>query len=291
MATTKKALGRGLSALIRTTESGQEGVREVDIDLLQPNRFQPRSDFDEGKLNELAQSIKTNGVLQPILVRKVQERYEIVAGERRWRAAQLAGLFRVPVVVRAVRDERLLEVALVENIQRENLNAIEAAKAFHRLHSDLGLSHDEIAHRTGKDRTTVTNYIRLLKLPREVQALLAEGHLSMGHARALLALESATEQKEVAQKAVKGNWSVRQVEQASSRRHTLKITPTKDHEPPLDPNVKHAMDELERTLGTRVRIHPEGSKGHIEIEYYSQEDLIRIYELIIPRKETSNIEV
>ncbi|MBZ5534904.1 MAG: ParB/RepB/Spo0J family partition protein [Acidobacteriia bacterium] len=279
--TTKKALGRGLSALIRSGDSGQEGVREVDIDLLEPNRFQPRTDFDEAKLNELAQSIKTNGVLQPLLVRKVQDRYEIVAGERRWRAAQLAGLFRIPVVVRAIRDERLLEVALVENIQRENLNPIEAAKAFQRLHSELGLSHDEIAHQTGKDRTTVTNYIRLLKLPREVQHLIAEGKLSMGHARALLALESATEQKELAQKAVQGSWSVRQVERAASRRLAPKSTAPTRMAPVQDPNVAHAIEELERTLGTRVRIAPDGNKGLIEIEYYSQDDLIRLYELIV----------
>jgi ParB family chromosome partitioning protein len=281
MTTTKKALGRGLSALIRSGDSGQEGVREVDIDLLEPNRFQPRSDFDEAKLNELAQSIKTNGVLQPLLVRKVQDRYEIVAGERRWRAAQLAGLFRIPVVVRAVRDERLLEVALVENIQRENLNPIEAAKAFQRLHSELGLSHEEIAHRTGKDRTTVTNYIRLLKLPREVQHLIAEGKLSMGHARALLALESATEQKELALKCARGNWSVRQVERAASRRHAPRPTGPTRVPPIQDPNVAHAIAELERTLGTRVRITPDGTKGQIEIEYYSQDDLIRLYELIV----------
>ncbi|MBZ5551814.1 MAG: ParB/RepB/Spo0J family partition protein [Acidobacteriia bacterium] len=281
MTTTKKALGRGLSALIRSGDSGQEGVREVDIDLLEPNRFQPRSDFDEAKLNELAQSIKSNGVLQPLLVRKVQDRYEIVAGERRWRAAQLAGLFRIPVVVRAIRDERLLEVALVENIQRENLNPIEAAKAFQRLHSELGLSHEEIAHRTGKDRTTVTNYIRLLKLPREVQHLIAEGKLSMGHARALLALESAAEQKELAQKAAQGNWSVRQVERAASRRHAPRPTPSTHVVPLQDPNVAHAVEELERALGTRVRISPDGTKGQIEIEYYSQDDLIRLYELIV----------
>jgi len=281
MTTTKKALGRGLSALIRTGDAGQEGVREVDIDLLEPNRFQPRSDFDEGKLNELAQSIKANGVLQPLLVRKVQERYEIVAGERRWRAAQLAGLFRIPVVVRPIRDERLLEVALVENIQRENLNPIEAAKAFYRLHSELGLSHDEIAHRTGKDRATVTNYIRLLKLSREIQHLIAEGRLSMGHARALLALESVTEQKELAQKAAKGGWSVRQVEQATSRRRSRKPALARRDEPDADPNVRRAIEELERTLGTRVRISPDGNKGQIEIEYYSQEDLIRLYELIV----------
>lgn len=281
MTTTKKALGRGLSALIRTGDAGQEGVREVDIDLLDPNRFQPRDDFDEGKLNELAQSIKTNGVLQPLLVRKVQERYEIVAGERRWRAAQLAGLFRIPVVVRPIRDERLLEVALVENIQRENLNPIEAAKAFYRLHSELGLSHEEIAHRTGKDRATVTNYIRLLKLPREIQHLIAEGRLSMGHARALLALESVAEQKELAQKAAKGGWSVRQVEQATSRRRSRKPALTRRDEPEPDPNVRRAIEELERTLGTRVRISADGNKGQIEIEYYSQEDLIRLYELIV----------
>jgi ParB family chromosome partitioning protein len=287
MTPTKKALGRGLSALIKTVDAAQEGVREVDIDLLFPNRFQPRSEFDEAKLNELAQSIKSNGILQPILVRKVQERYEIVAGERRWRAAQMAGLFRIPVIVRSIRDERLLEVALVENIQRENLNAIEAAKAFQRLHSDLGLAHEEIAHRTGKDRTTITNFIRLLKLPKEVQLLLAEGKLSMGHARAILAIESATEQKDLAQRAAKGNWSVRQVERATMRRgaarqRTAPATPAE-----VDPNVRHAIEELERVLGTRVRICSKGQQGHVEIEYYSPDDLNRIYDLIVGTSKNS----
>lgn len=281
MTATKKALGRGLSALIKSPDFGQEGVREIDMDLLFPNRFQPRSEFDESKLSELAQSIKTNGVLQPILVRKVDGRYEIVAGERRWRAAQLAGLFRIPVVVRSIKDERLLEVALVENIQRENLNPIEAAKAFHRLHSDLGLSHDEIAHRTGKDRTTITNYIRLLKLPKEVQHFLAEGKLSMGHARAILALESATEQKELALKAIKGSWSVRQVEKALARRAPVKAPLSKVELESMDPNVKHALEEMERVLGTRVRIHPRGNQGSLEVEYYSLDDLNRIYDLIV----------
>ncbi len=280
MTTTKKALGRGLSALIRSSDSTSDGVREVDIDLLEPNRFQPRTEFDEAKLNELAQSIKANGVLQPILVRKVHERYEIVAGERRWRAAQRAGLFRIPVVVRSIRDDRLLETALVENIQRENLNCIEAARAFHRLHSELGLSHEEIAHRTGKDRATVTNYIRLLKLPKEVQHLLAEGKLTMGHARALLALESATEQRELAQRAVKTGWSVRQVEQAVTRRGGRRA-PAARSPLPVDPNVQHAVEVLEQYLGTRVRIAGEGKKGQIEIEYYSPEDLIRLYDLIV----------
>ncbi len=281
MTTTKKALGRGLSALIRTTDSGQEGVREVDIDLLEPNRFQPRTEFDEAKLNELAQSIKSNGVLQPILVRKVHDRYEIVAGERRWRAAQLAGLFRIPVVVRSIKDERLLEVALVENIQRENLNCIEAAKAFQRLHAELQLSHDEIAHRTGKDRTTITNYLRLLKLPKEVQHLLAEGKLTMGHARALLALELAVDQKNLAQKAIQAGWSVRRVEQAASKKSSSQKEKAAKVEQPQDPNVRHAAELLERFLGTRVRINENGRRGQIEIEYYSSEDLIRIHELII----------
>lgn len=289
MTTTKKALGRGLSALIRTTDGGQEGVREVDIDLLQPNRFQPRLEFDEVKLSELAQSIKSNGVLQPVLVRKVQDRYEIVAGERRWRAAQLAGLFRIPVVVRAIKDDRMLEVALIENIQRENLNCIEAAKAFQRLHAELSLSHDEIAHRTGKDRTTITNYIRLLKLPKEVQHVLAEGKLTMGHARALLSLESAVEQKDLAQHAVKAAWSVRQVEQAVSKRSATTAPHPPQSEPNQDPNVRHAMESLEQFLGTKVRINGLHNRGQIEIEYYSQEDLMRLYDLILrPNQNAEN---
>jgi len=249
--------------------------------------MQPRSLFDPARLQELAQSIRANGIIQPLIVRRSGERYELVAGERRWRAATLAGLTEVPVVIQDFAEDRLLEVALIENIQREDLNPIEAAHAFDRLGRELGLSHDEIGQRTGKDRSSIANTIRLLKLPPEVQHLVAEGRLPMGQARAILALFTPASQVEVANKAVAQGLSTRQVE-ALVRQLTTKAQDhaiaKKDGADPtsIDPNVKAAVGELERVLGTRVRIVPHGEqRGRIEIEYYSQEELDRIYTHIV----------
>ena len=210
---TRKALGKGLSALLRDRESTTESdQRELDIDLLEPNRFQPRQVFSQAKLEELAQSIRTHGFIQPIVVRRAGERYQIIAGERRWRAAQLLGLSRVPVAIKSISDENLLEVSLIENIQRENLNPIEEAKAYNRLSEEFGLTQEQVALRTGKDRSTVTNFLRLLKLPKEVQQMVLEDQLSMGHARAILGVEGANEQRRLAEQTIKLAWSVRQVE-------------------------------------------------------------------------------
>jgi ParB family chromosome partitioning protein len=277
---TRKALGKGLSALLKDREDAIEGdLRELDTDLLEPNRFQPRQIFAEPKLEELAQSIRTHGFVQPIIVRKSGERYQIIAGERRWRAAQRLGLTRVPVAVRSVSDEQLLEVSLIENIQRENLNPIEEAKAYFRLSHEFRLTQDEIAQRTGKERSTITNLLRLLKLSKELQQLVLEEKLSMGHARALLALEGATEQRALAEKIIQNGWSVRQVERlVASAMDGKAKTQTKKR---IDPNVKAAIEKLERSLGTRVRIIGRGKKGKIEIEYYSQEDLQRLYEYLV----------
>lgn len=293
----RKALGRGLSSLIpanRTTaqpapapaavhEPAVPGPLRVPIESIHPNPLQPRSSFSPEGLQELAQSIRENGIIQPLVVRRTRDGYQLVAGERRLRAARIAGLHEVPVVVQEFADDRLMEITLIENIQREDLNPIEVAHAFERLHREFRLSHEQIAQRTGKDRSTITNMLRLLRLPLEVQQLVAEHRLSMGHARALLSLESAEQQVALAHKAADGAMSVRQVERAVQK--TLSAPPGGPAEPPAldrDPNVRAAIDQLERVLGTRVRIVPrDDQRGRIEIEYYSQEDLARIYDLIV----------
>ena len=274
---TRQALGKGLSALLKDREETTEPeLRELDLDLLEPNPFQPRQVFADAKLEELSQSIRTHGFVQPLIVRKHGNRYQIVAGERRWRAAQRLGLLRVPALVREVSNEKLLEVSLIENIQRENLNPIEEARAYHRLAHEFGLTQEEVAQRTGKERSTVANFLRLLKLPKDIQQMIQEGILSMGHARALLGVESHTQQREIAEKATAHGWSVRQLERtiAAGRKTRTKT----NAQTPLDPNVRAALEHLERVLGTRVRIVENGPRGKIEIEYYSQEDLHRLYE-------------
>ncbi|MDQ6706762.1 MAG: ParB/RepB/Spo0J family partition protein, partial [Acidobacteriota bacterium] len=220
--------------------------------------------------------------IQPLVVRRAGPEFQLVAGERRWRAARLAGLARVPVVVREIADEKLLEIALIENIQREDLNPLELAEAFQRMSQDLGLNHEEIGERTGKDRVTITNYIRLLQLPRDLQALVAERKLSPGHARAILKLPEEESQRQLAQKAIQEGWSVRQLEKATSPEEARARKKKGPGESTLDPNVKAAVGEMERVLGTRVTVvEKRAGKGHLEIEYYSDEDLDRIYELIV----------
>ena len=276
---TRKALGKGLSALLRDRESTTESdQRELDADLLEPNRFQPRQVFSQTKLEELARSIRTHGFIQPIVVRPAGERYQIIAGERRWRAAQLLGLSRVPVAIKSISDENLLEVSLIENIQRENLNPIEEANAYNRLSQEFGLTQEQVALRTGKDRSTVTNFLRLLKLPKEVQQMVLEDQLSMGHGRAILGVEGANEQRRLAEQTIKFAWSVRQVEKMIAARKSP-VEPKKTKR--VDPNVRAATETLERSLGTRVRIVEKGKKGRIEIEYYSQEELQRLYERLV----------
>jgi ParB family chromosome partitioning protein len=248
--------------------------------------MQPRSVFNSDRLEELAASIRANGIIQPLIVRRHGDAYQLVAGERRWRAAKLAEVREVPVVVLDVADPSLLELALVENIQREDLNAIETAHAYERLNRELGLSHEEIGRRTGKDRTSIVNMIRLLKLPKEVQGLVAVQRLSMGHARALLGLATHAQQIEIAEKAAAQGMSVRQVEalvqqmvqdSARSGKSDGQRTESK-----LDPNTKAAVDQMERALGTRVRIVPlSDQRGRIEIEYYSQTELDRLFQHII----------
>lgn len=289
----RKALGRGLTSLLVSRTAPKpaqqppapaappsEIISRIPLDLIDPNPLQPRTAFQPERLQELADSIRANGIIQPLVVRPRDGRYQLVAGERRWRAARLAGIADVPVFVQDVPDDRLLEITLVENIQREDLNPIEVAHAFDRLARDLQLSHDEIARRTGKDRTSITNTLRLLKLPADIQALVAEHRLSMGHARAILGLPTEELERQVAEKASSQGLSVRQVERLVQ--HMTGPRDAKSVEEALDPNVKAAVQELERVLGTRVKITGKpDARGHIEIAYYSPDDLQRIYALIV----------
>ena len=277
----RPALGRGLSVLIPDVPSSQpptEGPTEVDLDLLEPNRDQPRRVMDEARLDALALSIKGSGMIQPIVVRPQQTAgtYEIVAGERRWRAAQRAGLLRVPVVVREVPDEKRLELALVENVQRENLNPIEEARAYKRLAEEFHLTQEQIADAAGKDRTTVANYQRLLTLPEEVQADVEKGALSMGHARALVSLPDAEAQRGAARKIRTRALSVRDTELLVKRL----LSPEIPRQPQAVPDVhtKAAQERLRLALGARVRIVRQGGRGgQIEIPFGSEDELQRLF--------------
>ena len=289
----RKALGKGLGALLPTrlpvaapappppTTTADDAPQTLPVDAIDPNPLQPRRLFQNERLAELAQSIRTNGIVQPLVVRRMGDRYQLVAGERRWRAAKLAEIHEVPVVIRDIPDERLLEISLIENIQREDLNPMETAHAFARLTEELQLSPEQIGQRTGKDRSTVTNFLRLLQLSDDLQQLVAERRLSAGHARCLLALPTVALQREVAEKAVAQGWSVRQTERTTQKMMADR-QPKHVDEVQIDPNVKAAIQEMERVLGTRIRILEKGKKGgKIEIDYYSQEDLDRIYDAIV----------
>jgi ParB family transcriptional regulator, chromosome partitioning protein len=278
MAEKRPALGRGLSALIPEAPSAArspEHALEVDIDLLRPNKFQPRTHMDEGKIEELSRSIRANGIIQPIVVRKADGGYEIVAGERRWRASQRAGLHKVPVVVRDIPDDRLLASALIENIQREDLNPIEEAHAYRRLADEFGLTQEQIAESVGKDRSSVANYVRLLKLPDGIRDHVASGVLSMGHARALLGLPYDTAQLRIGQDVVDRQLSVRETEALVKR--TLDPPPTKA-DVDKDVHTRAAEERLRFALGTRVRIARKGKGGRIEIDFGDENELHRIYE-------------
>lgn len=289
----QRRLGKGLGALLPSRPAAapaatpapaapQASPTKLPLDAIIPNAGQPRTEFNQEKLQELAASIRTYGIVQPIIVRKTDKGYQIVAGERRWRAAKLADLQQVPVVIQDhITDYGLLEIALIENIQREDLNPMETAAAFDRL-SKMGYSQEEIGRRTGKDRATIANLIRLLRLPKAVQDYVAAGALSMGHARAILSLHGPDEQIALAEAAVSRGLSVRQVEHEAQILLGDKENPKpKKTEAPEDPNVKAAVDALERALGTRVRIIPvNGERGRIEIEYYTPSELDRLYAVL-----------
>ncbi|HMF77613.1 MAG TPA: ParB/RepB/Spo0J family partition protein [Bryobacteraceae bacterium] len=312
----RKVLGKGLSALLpgrngsatplvpKSAEAASvaepiepkapfpedfEEFHSIPLDSIQAGEEQPRDAFDLEKLEELSRSIKANGLLQPIIVYrdpKAKERYRIVAGERRWRAATMAGLKEIPALVRSVDRDRLLELSLIENIQREDLNPIEIAAAFHRLSNQLGLSHEQIAERTGKERSTVTNFLRLLKLGAVAQIELKSGRISMGHARALLNVQNESEQGQLVEQIIAKRLSVREVEalvkKLSERPESPQVIDNKADQEKLDPNIRAALQEMEMALGTRVKLIVKSPKaGRLEIEYYSKDDLDRIYSVIV----------
>lgn len=311
----RNALGRGLSALIRDPESQQQnpqprpqspqqaavvgagagtavvmapapaaalndGLLQVDIDLIDPSPYQPRTRFREAALDELARSIQSSGIVQPLVVRRIGARFQLIAGERRWRAAQKAALSRVPAVVRDVPEEMALEMTLVENLQREDLNPIEQAHAFQRLTDEFNLTQEQVAERTGKDRATIANAVRLLKLEEPIQDLLQEGRVTAGHGRALLAIVDVKLRLALAKRIARGGMTVRQVERLAAR--TLKPRTSASQLSP-DPNTKAAIEELQRAYGTRVLIRPKlpGRPGQLIFEYYDDSDLTRIYDQLM----------
>jgi ParB family transcriptional regulator, chromosome partitioning protein len=284
----RPALGKGLSALIPDAPEFRLTPVEVDVDQLSPNDLQPRGRIDTAALQDLARSISSNGIIQPIVVRRVAGRFQIIAGERRWRAAKLAGLLRVPVVVREVpsgAERSLLEMALVENIQRENLNPIDEGLAYRRLVDEFEMTQEAIASAVGKDRATVANTIRLLKLPEEVRAEVAARRLSMGHARALLALSNEADLRQAARDVIARNLSVRETESMVRKIADTGSRGQKPAEPkPIDVHTRAAEDRLRLVLGTRVRIVRHGVRGRVEIDFASEDELIRLYEHLTGRQ-------
>lgn len=291
----KRGLGRGLDALFGPSNTGKEieshePVAEIAIREIVPNQHQPRRDFDEEALAELAQSIRQHGIIQPVVVRKTLNGYELVAGERRWRASQLAGLKQLPAVVREYTDAEMMEIALVENLQRQNLNVIEEAIAFRRLIEEFGLTQEEVAQKIGRSRSMIANIVRLLNLQPEVQEFVSRGTLTMGQARPLLAIESPEIQVELANQIIEEDLSARDVEELVRRAAAKR--PVKKAEPKPEENdevsqffMNEIEDRLKLLLGTQVKIKPGKNKSKIEIEYYSNEDLERIMDMLSKRQE------
>lgn len=266
--------------------TSSEQLLDINVDLIEPNVLQPRTNFNEEQLNSLAQSITSNGIIQPLLVRPIGGgRYQLIAGERRWRAAQRANLKSIPAVVRDVPEDKILELALIENIQRQELNPIEEAQAYKRLIETLGLTQEMVAQRVGRDRTFITNYLRLLRLPEDIQNLLEQEKISMGHARALLGVDDPEIQRKVANNIVSQNLSVREVERTIRRiisGGSISVTP-QPRQTRNDANTRAAESKLRRRLGTQIKIahNQTGEGGKIEIEFYSENDLQRIYQMLI----------
>ncbi|MGI6143042.1 MAG: ParB/RepB/Spo0J family partition protein [bacterium] len=279
-ANTKRGLGKGLQALFSENESVQEdGVIEIRVSDIRPNKFQPRQEFSEDKLEELARSISLHGVLQPVVVRDVIGGYELVAGERRWRACKLAGLEIIPAIIRDFSDSEMMEIALIENLQREDLNPLEEAAAYRRLLDEFGLTQEELSQRIGKSRSHIANILRLLQLPPEIQDYVSRGTISMGHARTLLGLEKAAQQLEACGLVVERGLSVRETEALVQR---LKAGNRSRKERPVEkePYIMALESSLQENLGTKVQIRPGKQKGRIEIEYYTEDDLERICRLL-----------
>ncbi len=280
----RKALGRGLSALLGTPTPedapvDSEKLREIDIDRIVPNTQQPRKYFNEEALNELADSIRAHGFIQPIVVQPLPDNFfQLIAGERRWRAAQRAGLMRLPAVVRDPASDASLEIALIENLQREDLNPIEEAQAYEKLIVEFGLTQEEVARRVGKNRVTITNMLRLLRLPPEVQQWISEDRLTTGHAKALLSLSDLSSILDVARKIIQGSYSVRQAEMLVSRLGKGGARMSAEIPEAVDPNVKAAIHALEQALGTKVTIQESHGKGRIELHFFSPEEMHRLYD-------------
>jgi ParB family transcriptional regulator, chromosome partitioning protein len=284
MATKRMALGKGLGALL--PEFGQAESRALlycGIEEIIPNPSQPRKHFDESKLQELAESVREKGILEPLLVRRTDQGYELIVGERRWRAAQKAGLREVPVLVKEVEGREAFEISLIENLQREDLNPIEEAEAFKHLIEEFNISQDDLSKRIGKDRTTITNTLRLLKLPLEVRNQLLQNRITSGHARALLSLENKEKQKELCALIIKKGLSVREAERLAKQwaEKSQKRPPSGKKQGDLESQLHSLQDSLRKRLGTKVHIAQKGNRGKIEIEYFSHEELERIVETIV----------
>lgn len=281
---TKHGLGKGVEALFSTSlmsdaATGEENVVRLRLDDIRPNKFQPRRSFDDAQLRELAASIQQHGVLQPVVVRRSGDGYELAAGERRWRAARLVGEETIPAVVRDYDDAAMTEIALIENLQRQDLNPIEEALAFQRLMTEFSLTQEEVARRIGRSRSQIANTLRLLHLPSAVQDFVARGTLSMGHAKPLLALPDAAQQIKAAEYVISHNLSVRDTEAYVRRQTQARAAKKPVHKTP-DVHLAALEDSLRGALGTQVHIKPGSTKGHIEIEYYSAEDLERIVAIL-----------
>ena len=273
----KTALGKGLESLL--PDKTQE-IINIDVTRIIPGDQQPRKVFKDTALQELAASIKERGVLQPIIVSRTGDgTFRLVAGERRWRASSLAGLKKIPAIVKDVASADSLEIALIENIQREDLNPVETAEAFHRLMKDFSLTQEELSAKVGKDRATVANYLRLLRLPDEIKKFVNEGSLSMGHARAILSIEGKPNQLEAARRIIHKGLSVRETETLAKKWNTGAKKKIVHHK--KDPQIESLQEKLIRSLGTKVRIHHKGKKGKIEIEYYSLDELERLLDILM----------
>lgn len=276
-----KRLGRGLDALIPSLSvNDDDKVTEVSLQQLRPNPYQPRKNFDEQSIQELAESIKQHGVIQPIIVRSVVKGYEIIAGERRYRASQLLGLSTIPAVIRSFSDQQVMEIALIENLQRENLNAIELALAYQGLMDQFSLTQEELSVKVGKSRSHIANFLRLLQLPEEVKEYVSRGTLSMGHARAIVGVKDTAKVKQLAKSTIDQGWSVRQLEEAIQQLHQKNKPADKPKAVRHDPYLHEVEESLREQFRTTVRIKQNKDKGKIEIAYFSKQDLERLLELL-----------
>ncbi|HHY41706.1 MAG TPA: ParB/RepB/Spo0J family partition protein [Thermoanaerobacterales bacterium] len=278
---TKRGLGRGLEALIPAVGKSDENVQEIDIAKIVANDKQPRKDFDEAKLDELATSMKQHGVLQPVILRKKGSLYELVAGERRWRAAAKAGIQKIPAIVRELSDAEVMEIALIENLQREDLNPMEEALAYKSLMNDFGLTQEELSKRVGKSRSQIANTVRLLNLDKEIQDLVSQDKLTAGHARALLSIQDSSERLKLARKISEEALSVRQTEEIAKKISKEKSKTASKKLKEINPVILDITERLQRILGTRVKIKGNEKRGKIEIEFYSSDELERILETIV----------